>query len=157
MLSVDTKRGVIWTAVVAVIAVGVILAFVYGAPGLYADHQSTSTGSTSPVYNVIFEQSAACSSSFWGEPWGVTVSGVTKTQPPGTTLPITSLQSSTDASLSEITFSLHDGSYQYMVDPSANYFTPSSGSFTVSGSGLVIQIAYTGTSCTTATQSISSG
>lgn len=147
----NVRRTATAAIIVAVIAVGLVWAFIFGGLGLYSGHPTTTE--SSPLYTVEFKQSKACSSTFWGEPWGVTINsvavtnGATKTQPPGTTLPITSLQSTTDATLSEITFSLHDGSYLYTISPSPDYFTPSSGAFVVSGSNVTIQVAYTGTSC----------
>jgi len=135
--------------VIALVVIGAV-GFVLLSSSSNSHSTSTSSGFTGP-HEVAFQQIAACSSSFWGIPWAVTIGNVTKAQPPGTTLPISYLQGTTDRSLAEIDFSLENGDYQYMINPSGFYFTPSSGSFTVSGSNLTIPIAYTGTSCTTST------
>lgn len=107
------------------------------------------SNSSSGAHEVAFQQIAACSSSFWGIPWAVTINNVTKTQPAGAGLPISYLQGSTDRSYAEIDFLLSNGDYQYTISPSGNYFTPSSGSFVISGNNVTIPIDYTGTSCTT--------
>ena len=144
----------IGTVAAAFVVIGLV---VTGAVGFVmfsssSNYHPTSTSSASKgAHEVAFQQIAACSSSFWGVPWAVTIDNVTKAQPPGTKLPISSLQGTTDRSLAEIDFSLENGDYQYMISPSEGYFTPSSGSFTVSGNNLTIPIAYTGTSCTTST------
>ena len=139
--------------VIALVVIGAV-GFVLLSSSSNSHSTSTSSGSGGP-YEVAFQQIAACSPSFWGIPWAVTIGNVTKAQPPGTTLPISYLQGTTDRSLAEIDFSLENGDYQYVISPSGDYFTPSSGSFTVSGNILTIPIAYTGTSCTTSLSSTS--
>ena len=138
-------------ALVVIVAVG----FVSFSSSSNSHSTSTSSGSRGP-HEVAFQQIAACSSSFWGIPWAVTIDNVTKAQPPGTKLPISYLQGTTDRSLAEIDFSLENGDYQYTISPPENYFTPASGSFTIAGNNLTIPIAYTGTSCFGFTSSITS-
>jgi len=108
---------------------------------------ATSTG----PHLVIFRQEGACSPPFWGVPWSVTIDGWTKVQPVGTSLPLNDnfLQGTTNESLSTITFLLPSGTYEYQVHPSNMFFTPSSGTVTVSEGEVEVNIAYSGTSCTT--------
>jgi len=129
------------------------LAFVYlGAP---------TQGCASPggTYAVTFQQKGACSPVFWSVPWSVTIGNVTRAQPPDAKLPLDnySLSGTSNSSLSEITFSLANGTYDYRVSPSAGFFTPTSGTVSVSGSNFTVEIAYTGTSCITTTQTTSTG
>jgi PQQ-like domain len=114
---------------------------------------------TSGTREVTFQQIGACSPTFWGVPWSVTIGNVTKAQPPGAKLPLGnySLSGTSNSSLSEITFSLANGTYDYTVSPSAEFFTPTSGTINVSGSNITVDITYTGTSCITTTQTASSG
>ncbi len=109
------------------------------------------TSPTKGTYDVTFQQIGACSPTFWGVPWSVTIGNVTKVQPPDTKLPLDnfSLAGTTNASLTEITFSVTNGTYHYRVSPSAGFFTPTSGTVNVTGSNVTVQIAYTGTSCVT--------
>jgi len=135
---------------VAIGAVGFVMLSSYSNP-----HSTSTSGASKGTHEVAFQQIAACSPSFWGVPWAVTIDNVTKAQPQGTKLPISYLKGTTDRNLAEIDFALEDGNYQYVISPSQGYFTPSSGSFTVSGNNVTIPIAYTGTSCTTTTGSTS--
>lgn len=139
--------------VIVLVAIGAVSFVMLSS---YSNSHSTSTSITSKgTHEVAFQQIAACSSSFWGVPWAVTIDNVTKAQPSGTKLPISYLQGTTDRSLAEINFSLENGDYQYKISPSEGYFTPSFGSVRVSGNNLTIPIAYTGTSCTTSISSTS--
>ena len=130
------------------------LAFVYlGQPN------QSCTLPTNGTYVVTFQQVGACSPTFWGVPWSVTIGNVTKVQPLNTKLPLDnySLSGTTNSSVSEITFSLANGTYEYRVSPSAEFFTPTFGTVNVSGSNVTIEITYTGTSCITTTQTSSTG
>ena len=106
---------------------------------------------TSGAHDVTFQQIGACSPTFWGVPWSVTIGNVTHVQPANTKLPLDnfSLSGTTNSSLSEITFFLANGTYDYRVSPSAEFFTPTFGTINVSGSNVTVDIAYTGTSCIT--------
>jgi hypothetical protein len=53
-----------------------------------------------------------------------------------------------DENLTVIVFSLPDGTFHFGVSPAADYFTPESGTVDVNGTDVLVQIAYTGTSCT---------
>jgi len=130
------------------------LAFVYlGQPN------QSCTSPTSGTYMVTFQQVGACSPTFWGVPWSVTIGNVTKVQPPDTKLPVNnySLSGTSNSSLSEISFALANGTYNYTVSPTAEFFTPTFGTVSVSGSNTTVDIVYTGTSCITTTQTASSG
>ena len=130
------------------------LAFVYlGQPN------QNCTLPTSGTCMVTFQQVGACSPTFWGAPWSVTIGNVTRVQPSDAKLPLDnySLSGTSNSSLSEITFFLPSGTYDYRVSPSAEFFTPTSGTVTVSGSNVTVEIAYTGTSCITITQTASTG
>lgn len=130
------------------------LAFVYlGQP-----NQSCALP-TSGTREVTFQQMGACSPTFWGVPWSVTIGNVTEVQPPDAKLPLDnySLSGTSNSSLSEITFVLANGTYDYRVNPSAEFFTPTSGTINVSGSNITVDITYTGTSCISTTQTASSG
>jgi hypothetical protein len=118
---------------------------------------STSTAlcdTSSTLHCVVFQQTGACSDpEFWGIPWSVTIGGTTEVQPPGTQLPpdngsLSGLSGTLNENLTVIVFSLPDGTFQFRVSPSADYFTPESGTVDVNGTDVLIQIAYTGTSCT---------
>ncbi|MDG6908349.1 MAG: hypothetical protein JRN20_21470 [Nitrososphaerota archaeon] len=109
------------------------------------------TLATSGRYLVTFEQIGACKPEFWGIPWSVTIGNTTEVEPPGTPLPLNNggpLQGTFGESFSNITFSLADGTYSYIVSPSAGFFTPVSGNVTVAGSNVTVPIKYSGTSCT---------
>ena len=99
---------------------------------------------------VVFQQLGACSPEFWGVPWSVTIGGTTEVQPTGTKLPIAndSLSGTMDKNLTVIAFSLPDGSYHFRVSPSYEFFTPDSGTVDVNGTNALVQITYSGTSCT---------
>ena len=143
----------IGTVTAALTVVGLIVVAAVGFVVL----SSSQSGSRSGTYEVAFQQiGASCSPSFWGVPWAVTIGNATKIQPASAKLPIPYIGSTTNKSLAEIDFFLPDGSYQYAVSPSQYYFTPSSGSFAVSGSNITIPISYTGTGCITTTTSTAS-
>jgi hypothetical protein len=118
---------------------------------------STSTvscGTSSTLHCMVFQQTGACSNpEFWGIPWSVTIGGTTEVQPPGTQLPpdngsLLGLGGTLDENLTVIVFSLPDGIFHFRVSPAADYFTPESGTVDVNGTDVLVQIAYTGTSCT---------
>ncbi|HVP22341.1 MAG TPA: hypothetical protein VMS77_00350 [Conexivisphaerales archaeon] len=100
---------------------------------------------------VTFRQEGACSPQFWGVPWSVTIDGQTKVQPAGTKLPLDDnlLQGTANESLATISFLLPSGTYAYEVRPSNMFFSPSSGTVTVGGGDVEVDIALSGTSCTT--------
>ena len=111
------------------------------------------SSTTSEQYNVTFVQIGACPpNTFWGIPWSVTINGVTRVQPPNTTLPINNftLYGTQDQSLTRITFFLSAGEYIFSVSPSDNFFTPTNGTVSVNGN-TTVPIDYSGTSCTVAT------
>ncbi len=103
----------------------------------------------SSLHCVVFQQLGACSPEFWGIPWSVTIGNMTEVQPPGTPLPLNNygLDGTLNSNLTVIVFSLPNGHYNFSVSPSAAFFTPTTGSVSVSGSDVLVQIAYTGTSC----------
>jgi hypothetical protein len=116
----------------------------------------TTVGAGSPNHHyVVFQQIGACSPDFWGIPWSVTVGNVTEVQPSGTPLPLNSygLSGTLDKNLTIIIFSLPDGTYHFSVSPSAGFFTPQSGTAVVNGTDVLVDVTYTGTSCTTTTTS----
>jgi len=130
------------------------LAFVYLGP----PNQGCASAANG-TYAVTFQQVGACSPPFWGVPWSVTIGNVTEVQPPYTKLPLDnySLSGTSNSSLSEISFSLANGTYNYRISPSAEFFTPTSGTVNVLGSSVTVDIAFTGTSCITTTQTSPSG
>ena len=150
----------IGVVVVLILGVGTILvAMSTQNPSSSGDGASTQgSNSSGRLYQVSFEQVGACSPEFWGIPWSVTIDGVTEVQPPGTQVPISNstLYGTTNETYTSIVFSLPDGTYNYRVSPSNFFFTPDSGSISVSGSDLTVKIAYTGTSCTATATSSSS-
>lgn len=153
-VAVGTTVIALAAAVVIVIAaVGVaLLASQPGEPR--SSNPATSlpkTTSTKGTYDVTFQQIGACSPTFWGVPWSVTIGNNTKVQPPDTKLPIDNftLYGTMNTNLTEIVFSLPDGMFHYRVSPSAGFFTPTAGTVNVTGSSVTMPIAYTGTSCTT--------
>jgi hypothetical protein len=96
---------------------------------------------------VVFQQLGACSPEFWAVPWAVTIGNTTEVQPPGTPLPLTAaVYGNGNTNLTVIVFSLPDGSYPFSVTNDA-FFTPDSGTVIVNGTSVLVQIAYTGTSC----------
>jgi hypothetical protein len=99
---------------------------------------------------VVFQQLGACSAEFWGIPWSVTIGVDTEVQPPGTTLPLNNygLIGTLNKNFTVIIFSLPNGVYPFSVSPSVGFFTPTAGSVTVNGTDALVEIAYTGTSCT---------
>jgi len=147
-----------WGITASIIVAGVLISAsvffaVSGATKtVTVDGSSPTTGSSGDHY-VFFQQIGACSPEFWGVPWSVTIGGVTEVQPQGTPLPLINygLSGTTDKNLTIIAFSLPDGTYGFDVSPSQDFFTPQSGTVVVSGSDVLVDIAYTGTSCTTTT------
>lgn len=141
------RRAALGTAMLAVLVAVVVIVAAVAFVAL--SRQPGAAPPSKGPYAVTFEQIGACSPEFWGVPWSVTIGNTTEVQPPGTSLPLDnfSLSGTTNSSLSEITFSLADGTYSYRVSPSALFFTPDSGTFAVSGSNVTVRIAYTGTSC----------
>jgi hypothetical protein len=113
---------------------------------------SAASCDSSPTFHcVVFQQTGACSNpEFYGEPWSVTIGGTTEVQPPGATPPgpNSGLGGTLNKNLTVIVFSLANGIYSFDVRPSDFYFTPDSGTFDVNGTDVLVQIAYTGTSCT---------
>jgi hypothetical protein len=146
------RRAAVGKTVLALLVAVIVIVASAGFLALSRQPGAAPTPSGGP-YAVTFEQIGACSPQFWGAPWSVTIGGVTKVEPPSTALPLDnySLAGTTNSSLSQITFSLDDGTYNYSVSPSADFFTPDSGSVAVSGSNVTVRIAYTGTSCITTT------
>jgi hypothetical protein len=140
--------------VVAIAAIGTIGFLTLSS--VSNSHSTSTSGSSGGTYEVAFQQIGACSPSFWSVPWAVTVGNITKVQPATARLPITYLYSTTNKTLAGKDFPLPNGNYDYTVSPPQDYFTPSSGSFVVSGSNTSISIAYTGTSCLTTTTSTES-
>jgi hypothetical protein len=55
-----------------------------------------------------------------------------------------------NVNLTIIVFSLPNGTYPFSVSNDA-FFTPDSGTVVVNGTDVLVQIAYTGTSCLTST------
>jgi hypothetical protein len=150
--SVRPQRMAIGTATAAFIIVAVVVIGAIGVVMLQSTsnlHPTSTSGSSRGAYEVAFQQIGACFPSFWGVPWAVTVGNMTRVQPASAKLPISYLYGTTDRALAEIDLLLPSGKYNYTVSPPQEYFTPSSGSFVVSGSNISIPIAYTGTSCTT--------
>jgi len=118
--------------------------------------QTESCDSSATLHCVVFQQTEACSNpEFWGIPWSVTVGAETEVQPPGTPLPLNngSLSGTLNQNLTVLVFSLPDGSYHFRVSPANFFFTPDSGTVDVSGTNVLVRIAYTGTSCTTTVNS----
>jgi hypothetical protein len=111
---------------------------------------TASCDSSPSVHCVVFQQLGACNPEFWGVPWSVTIGGTTEVQPPSAQPPgaDSGLAGTMDGNLTVIVFSLPDGVYNFTVRPSNEYFTPSSGVVSVNGADVLVQIAYTGTSCT---------
>jgi hypothetical protein len=146
----------------AIIVAGVLISVsVFAAIG--ANSTTTRTSSTTvtktipesctasaTLHCVVFQQLGACSPEFWGVPWSVTIGNSTEVQPPGTPLPISNygLEGTSNENFSVIVFSLSDGRYNFSVSPSQSFFTPTAGSVVVNGTDVLVQIAYTGTSCT---------
>ena len=139
----------------------VIAALIVGSSAAYLivsqnGKTSSSCDSSVTVHCVVFQQLGACSPAFWAVPWSVTIGGSTVVQPHGTSLPLDNIVSYTaNENLSVIVFSLPDGGYHYSASPSA-FFTPTSGTIEVNGADVLVQIAYTGTDCTTTMTSTSS-
>jgi hypothetical protein len=118
---------------------------------------STISCDTSPALHcVVFQQTGACNPEFWGVPWSVTIGATTEVQPPDTPLPLNngSLSGTLNQNLTVIVFSLSDGAYRFVVSPSNFYFTPDSGTIDVNGSNVLVEIAFTGTSCTSTTATV---
>jgi hypothetical protein len=116
-----------------------------------ATPSAASCDSSPTSHCVVFQQTGACSNpEFYGEPWSVTIGGTTEVQPPGATPPgaNSGLEGTLNKNLTVIVFSLPDGIYSFSVRPSNFYFTPYSGTVDVNGTDVLVQIAYTGTSCT---------
>ena len=118
---------------------------------------TTGGDDSSDHHYVVFQQIGACSPEFWGIPWSVTIGNVTEVQPSGTPLPLNNygLSGTLDKNLTIIVFSLPDGTYHFSVSPSAGFFTPQSGTAVVNGTDVLVDVAYTGTSCLATTTSIS--
>jgi len=115
---------------------------------------TASCDSSSTLHCVVFQQLGACSpDEFWGIPWSVTIGNSTEVQPPGTTLPLDNygLGGTLNENFTVIVFSLPSGLYNFSVSPSAGFFTPTTGSVRVNGTDVLVEIAYTGTSCVTTT------
>jgi hypothetical protein len=114
---------------------------------------------SSALHYVVFQQVGACSPEFWGMPWSVTIGNATEVQPAGTPLPLYNyeLLGTSDRNLTVIVFALPNGTYNFSVGPSAGFFTPQSGKAVVSGNDVLVDIAYTGTSCVTTMGQIASG
>lgn len=119
----------------------------------------TTNSSNSQQYYVVFQQIGACTPEFWGIPWSVTIGNLTLVQPPNTPIPINNgtLYGTTNLNYTTITFLLSNGVYSFRVSPTLFFFTPTTGTVTVSGSNVTVPIRYTGTSCTTSTKTSSSG
>ncbi|MDA4112645.1 MAG: hypothetical protein OK474_01190 [Thaumarchaeota archaeon] len=123
--------------------------------------RTVTTGGEGPSdhHYMVFQQIGACSPEFWGVPWSVTVGNVTEVQPSGTPLPLNNygLSGTVDKNLTIIVFSLPDGTYHFSVSPSAGFFTPQSGTAVVNRTDVLVDVAYTGTSCVTITSSPTQG
>jgi len=98
--------------------------------------------STSGTYPVEFVQESNCPYGSWLIPWAVEVNHQTFVQPSNATLPLTysSSRLTSNSAYSTIWFSLPNGRYNYSVIPNDPLGTEQSGSVTVDGSKVTVQV-----------------
>jgi hypothetical protein len=104
------------------------------------------------LYEVEFTQQGVCSPQVWLAPWGVVLNSLTVVRPPNATLPLSEngfVASPAYGNYSAIWFSVHNGTYSYVVLPSA--ILAQSGNVTVMGKDVVVQVHPAPVSCTTTT------
>ncbi len=101
----------------------------------------TQTGA-SQSYRVEFVQESNCPYGSWLFPWAVALDGQTVVQPSNATLPLSYNGShlTGDSSYSIISFSLPDGTYSYNILPDDPLGSLQSGSVTVDGGDVVVQV-----------------
>jgi len=157
-------------ALVGLIVV-VVLAFFLSA-GTSSQSQQAATGPTQGVttnqpgnpsypedtvrYTVTFQQAGFCSPEMWMLPWAVTLDSITHIQPTTAVVPPSYYYGTGNASLSEIVFSVPDGSYKWQSFPATESSLPTSGVVVVDGSGVTVQVDGYPTSCTTSVSTESS-
>jgi hypothetical protein len=150
------SSGIGNTGVVAgIIMVAVILGACDVVALTFEPGQSTISSSHSVqtrLYNVTFMQSGACSPAVYTVPWSVTLGSRTEAQPPNATLPVPNGSYGAGPeppSLFTITFtSVPDGIYNYTIAP-ADAFSMSSGTVTVNGANLTVNVEVSTIACTT--------
>lgn len=106
--------------------------------------RNTNTNSSviARVYEVTFVQATSCGPpGEWGIPWAVTLDNQTEVQPSNATLPVTThTKNTTNQSLTMISFSVRNGTYDYDVAP--NVPGPSPGMVTVDGSNVLVRLGW---------------
>ena len=126
----DRTRGGAILLVIVVTAVLLAVAF----------DGSRSLGTT-PTHQVLFNETGGCQNNAdYAHPYSITLGNVTKAQPPNASLPITGVVafSLSYKDMSQITFKVPDGDYNYTISASALPY-PYSGIVRVNGSNVVVQ------------------
>ncbi len=113
------------------------------------------TTNTNTYREVMFSQSGACGNQYFLAPWSVTLSGMgiveTVVEPSNASLPISETHYTSSIefkAFSNIVFSVTNGIYGYVVKPG---YLAQSGSVTVQGSDVTVQVHEPPVTCQTQT------
>jgi hypothetical protein len=151
-MSEQSKRRIGSTGAIIIAALIVSAGVVYAVSpygvGATRTVTSTETSIIAPtsisLYKVTFNESGACGG-VYVDKWSITIGNITIGQPSGVALPITkedpSVFSGTFKDISQITFTLPDGSYRYYISgglSAANGLL--NGTVTVDGSDVVVPV-----------------
>jgi len=137
------------------LATSIIIALIAGlgiGSYFFPAEPSTTTLTSGKMYEVEFTQPGECSPEVWLAPWSVVLNSQTIVRPSNATLPLSENSFSASpsyVSYSAIWFSVHNGTYSYVVLPTA--FLMQSGNVTVMGKDVVVEVPSAPISCTTPT------
>jgi len=125
-----------------VFAALLVVAILAGTLGGYLIGTSGRSEATSLQYQLEFVQESNCPYGSWLIPWAVTIDHQTVTQPPSASPPLSYSASrlTGNSTYSTILFSLPNGTYNYSILPNDPLGTEQSGSVTVVGSNVVVQV-----------------
>ena len=105
---------------------------------------ASSDNETSQLYQLEFVQESNCAYGSWLLPWAVVLDNSTMlVQPSNATLPLTynGANLTSNSNYSTIWFSVPDGTYDYSVLPSNFHGQEQSGTVTIAGSNVLVQVS----------------
>jgi len=102
---------------------------------------SGSSLGAAPTHKVTFNETGGCQGNAdYADKYSITLGGVTKAQPPNAGLPISGVIAFSPAykNMSQLTFRVPDGNYNYTISPSVEPY-PYSGMVRVNGLDVIVQ------------------
>ena len=145
------RAAVVSAAVVAFVVGAAFSSLVFSGRGATTvTMTATPHNSSSRLYQVMFNQTGACSPPFYLAPWSVTLGNETTIfGPANATLPLSNSHyeaAQQFKAYAVIAFSVPNGTYTYSVQPE---FLAQKGTVTVNGADLVVQVHAPPVTCRT--------